>query len=264
MRVLRDWLRRRWAHPLSRGLELDAPHALGVHRQIIRGNPLLQARYVFVYEFFRFLDRELAALNRPALEIGSGAGFLKSYIPDVITSDVVAGEGIDRVEDACALSFADASLRAVYALGVLHHIPEPEKFLHEVERVLVPGGRCVLDEPSSTALGYFMNRHFHHEPTDKHAREWGIVGDGRLTGANMALPYIIFRRDRKRFEELFPRLKIRRILYHDFLRYALSGGLSFRPFVPRGLFGAVNGLEKLAAPLMRWLGQEMIVVLEKT
>jgi len=256
-------LRRRWAHPLSRGIELDGPHALGVHRQIIRSNPLLQARYVFVYELFRSLDTGLAPLNRPALEIGSGAGFLKSYIPDVVTSDVVADEEIDRVEDACALSFADASLRAVYALGVLHHLPNPERFLREVDRVLVVGGRCVLDEPSSTAFGYFMNRHFNHEHTDKHAREWGIVGDGRLTGANMALPYIIFRRDRKRFEELFARLKIRRILYHDFLRYALSGGLSFRPFVPRGLFGAVNALEKLAAPLMRWLGHEMIVVLEK-
>ena len=212
MRLLRDWLRRRWAHPLSRGLELDDPQALGVHGQIIRGNPLLQARYVFVYESFRSLDRELAPLNRPALEIGSGAGFLKSYISDVITSDVVAHEGIDRVEDACALSFADASLRAVYALGVLHHIPEPERFFGEVDRVLAPGGRCVLDEPSSSAFGYFMNRHFNHEHTDKHAREWGIAGDGRLTGANMALPYIIFRRDRGRFEELFPRLKIRRIL----------------------------------------------------
>ncbi len=254
---------RRWAHPLSRGLELDGPQALGVHRQIIRGNALLQARYVFVYEFFRSLDRELAPLNRPALEIGSGAGFLKSYIPDIITSDVVADEGIDRVEDACALSFADASLRAVYALGVLHHIPEPERFFREVERVLVTGGRCVLDEPSSTAFGYFMNRHFHHEYTDRRAAQWGLPVGGRLTGANMAIPYIIFRRDRKRFEELFPRLKNRRILYHDFLRYTLSGGLTFRPFVPRWLFGAVNGLERLAAPLMRWLGHEMIVVLEK-
>lgn len=172
-------------------------------------------------------------------------------------------KGIDRVEDACALSFADASLRAVYALGVLHHIPEPVRFFGEVDRVLAPGGRCVLDEPSSTAFGYFMNRHFNHEHTDKHAREWGIAGDGRLTGANMALPYIIFRRDRGRFEELFPRLKIRRFVYHDFLRYALSGGLSFRPFVPYWCFGAVNGLEKVARPLMRWVGHEMIVVLEK-
>jgi len=248
---------------LSQGLELDSAEALGVHRQIIRSNPLLQARYVFVYEFFRSLDRELAGLKRPALEIGSGAGFLKTYIPDVVTSDVVAAEGIDRVEDACALSFGDASLRAVYALGVLHHIPEPERFLKEIERVLVTGGRCVLDEPSSTAFGYFMNRHFHHEHTDRRAATWVISAGGRLTAANMALPYIIFRRDRGRFEELFPRLKICRILYHDFLRYVLSGGLSFRPFVPSWCFGAVNGLERLAAPLMRWFGQEMIVVLEK-
>jgi SAM-dependent methyltransferase len=264
MSRIRDWLLRRGAHPLTRGLELDGAGAIAVHRQILRDNPLLRARYAFVYEFFRSEDLALRPLGRPCLEVGSGAGFLKSYIPDVITSDVVAGEGIDRVEDACALSFTDASLRAVYVFGVLHHIPEPEKFLRQVDRVLVPGGRCLLDEPSSTLFGYFMNRHFHAEHTDRRASAWGFAGGGRLTGANMALPYIIFCRDRGRFEELFPRLKVRRIVYHDFLRYTLSGGMTFRPFVPRGLFGAVNGLEKLATPLMRWLGHEMIVVLEKT
>jgi len=260
---LRDWLHRRWAHPLSQSLDLDGPEAIVRHRQIIRGNPLLLARYVFVYDLFRSVERTLEPLGRPSLEVGSGAGFLKSYIPDVITSDVVVGEGIDRVEDACALSFEDGALKAVYAVGVLHHLREPGRFLGEVGRVLVTGGRCVLDEPSSTPFGYFMNRHLHQEHTDRHAEEWGIPAGGRLTGANMALAYIIFRRDRGRFEELFPRLKVRQIVYHDFLRYTLSGGLSFRPFVPRCLFGAVNGLEKLAAPLMRWLGHEMIVVLEK-
>jgi len=264
MSGLKDALLRRWAHPLSRQLTLDGPEAVVAHRRIIRSNPLLLARYAFVYDFFRSVEREAQPPGLPSLEVGSGAGFLKSYIPEVITSDVVAGEGIDRVEDACALTFADASLKAVYAFGVLHHLRAPEKFLAEVDRVLATGGRCVLDEPSSTAFGYFMNRHFHREPTDRHAAQWGVAAGGRLTGANMAIPYIIFRRDRRRFEEMFPRLKVRRILYHDFLRYTLSGGLTYRPFVPRWLFGAVNGLERLAAPLMRWLGHEMIVDLEKT
>jgi len=263
MSGIRKWLRRHREHPLSRQLELDGPEALAAHRQIIRENPLLLERYAFVYGFFRAMEREVEPLGLPSLEIGSGAGFLKSYIPDVVTSDVVAGAGIDRVEDACALSFKQGTLKAVFGLGVLHHIPEPEKFFKGLEAVLAPGGRCVLDEPSSTPFGYFMNRHFHDEFTDRNARGWALPPGGRLTGANQALPYIVFRRDRARFEELFPRLKIRRILYHDFLRYTLSGGLSYRPFVPRWCFGVVNVFEKLLSPLMRWIGHEMIVVLEK-
>ena len=261
------FLKKHYAHPLAENLDLDSSSAIAVHRRMIRENPLLMRYYASMYTYFKEKEEELASLKLSSLEIGSGAGFLKDFLPGVITSDVVAGAGIDRVEDACRMSFADHSLKAVYANGVLHHIGDPACCLAEIQRVLAPGGVFVCNEPSSTALGYFMNKHFHHEPTDKNVAGWGFkaeeFGSGRLTGANVALPSLIFRRDAKVFHEKFPCLKIESIKYHDFLRYALSGGLSFRPFVPSFLYWVVDAAEILFKPFMFLVGQEMLVTIRK-
>lgn len=52
-----------------------------------------------------------------------------------------------RLEDATALSFADASLDAVASLDVLEHIPDHRRALAEFARVLRPGGTLVLTAP---------------------------------------------------------------------------------------------------------------------
>jgi len=254
-------------HPLADRLDIDSQEAVSVHRRIIRENPLLMSHYAFIYGCFKAAEESLSGLQLASLEIGSGGGFLKEFLPSVITSDVVLSEGIDRVEDATALSFADGSLKAVYANGVLHHIKEPARCLAEIERVLAPGGLFVCSEPSSTLFGYFMNKNFHKEATDKNAKDWSIeerACGGRLTEANMALPYIIFKRDAALFSRRFERLKIRSVVYYDFLRYTLSGGLSYRPFVPKSLFGLVNALEAASRPLMSILGNSMLVTVQKT
>jgi SAM-dependent methyltransferase len=42
--------------------------------------------------------------------------------------------------DACAMSFPDGSFEVVYSHSVFQHLPEPERGLEEVKRVLAPGG----------------------------------------------------------------------------------------------------------------------------
>ncbi len=51
-----------------------------------------------------------------------------------------------RAEDLTALSFPDASFSYILCWGVLMHIPEVEKALSELVRVLKPGGALVLSE----------------------------------------------------------------------------------------------------------------------
>lgn len=266
MLSLKGYLKKSFSHPLTDKFDIDSYDAVGIHQRIIRENPLLIEHYIFIYKYFKRIEDSLFGLKYPSLEIGSGGGFLKEILSDVITSDVVKSEGIDRIEDACALSFGDNSLKAIYANGVLHHIKDPSKCFFEIERVLVTGGKFVCNEPSSSLFGYFMNRHFHNEHTDKSVKEWRIEEEdaaGRLTGANMALPYIIFKRDAALFRERFKRLKIDSIAYHDFLRYTLSGGLSYRSFVPKMLFGAVNFMEAIFKPVMFVLGNNMLVTVKK-
>lgn len=44
------------------------------------------------------------------------------------------------VGDACKLQYDNAMFDAVYSFGVIHHIPEVEKAVSEIARVLKPGG----------------------------------------------------------------------------------------------------------------------------
>lgn len=263
---LKRFLKSRFSHPLARNLDLDSAQAVSVHRRIIKENKLLLEYYKYVYAYFKKIETGLTHLDYPSLEIGSGAGFLKEFLPNVITSDIVTAEGVDRLEDAMSLTFSDCSLKAVYANGVLHHIKDPKKLFFEVQRVLAPGGMFVCNEPSSTLFGYFMNKCFHHEGTDKSVLDWQIdcqEQNQRLTKANMAMPYIIFKRDAALFRQVFPRLKVVSIIEHDFLRYTLSGGLSYKPFVPEMFFCFVNCLEIIMRPFMRILGNGMIVTVQK-
>jgi 2-polyprenyl-3-methyl-5-hydroxy-6-metoxy-1,4-benzoquinol methylase len=46
--------------------------------------------------------------------------------------------------DAEHLPFASASFDAVTSMGVLHHVPHPERAIEEIHRVLKPGGRLTL------------------------------------------------------------------------------------------------------------------------
>ena len=49
-----------------------------------------------------------------------------------------------RVADAEALDFPDNSFDLVYSHGVLHHTPDTASAVHEIHRVLKPGGRAMV------------------------------------------------------------------------------------------------------------------------
>ena len=135
-------------------------------------------------------------MDGPILELGSGAGFLNESIPGLITSDVFAVSGVDRVVDARSLPFEDSSLRAIVMTNVFHHIPEVEQFLSESQRTLVTGGRIVMVEPWNTKWSRYVHERWHNEPMIPDAETWGFPMTGPLSGANAALPWIVVHRDR--------------------------------------------------------------------
>lgn len=82
--------------------------------------------------------------------------FLKTKA-SVTTSDIVPGfyKTIDKKikqEDATHFSFADASFDIVIANHVLEHIPDDQKAMNEIYRVLRPGGLAILQVPYSESL----------------------------------------------------------------------------------------------------------------
>lgn len=253
-----------WGHPLTRNIDIDSPATISTHRRIILSNPTLKAVYRFWYGQFVSAAHATAHLPLPFIEVGAGASHLEKYIPEVVKTDVVPHDNIERVVDAEALPYPDAGLRGIVMVGVLHHLRTPAQFLKEAQRCLVPGGRLVLIEPSNSPLHRFMIKKLHpHEFYDGSVPHWVNSCTKRLSVANNALAWIIFERDRQKFEKEFPNLKIRRIRRHTLFKYYLSGGLSYRPFFPSFCHGLVDFIEWLATPLTRSLGTMMTIEVER-
>jgi ubiquinone/menaquinone biosynthesis C-methylase UbiE len=73
--------------------------------------------------------------------------------------------------DAERLPFADASFDAVFDFGVLHHVPEWQRGVAEVRRVLRPGGTFFFEEVTRAALERWIYRRFLDHPVENRFSE---------------------------------------------------------------------------------------------
>jgi SAM-dependent methyltransferase len=65
--------------------------------------------------------------------------------------------------DACAVPLADASVDAVVSANLLEHVPDDERALAEIHRVLRPGGRAVLVVPLGPGNYDYYDRFVGHQ-----------------------------------------------------------------------------------------------------
>lgn len=133
--------------------------------------------------FYEMAFDRLTALLKPApnlqiLDAGCGPGyhsmrlarrgfkvtaidFSESILP--VAKENVRGAGLaDSItfqqENLLALTFADAQFDYILCWGVLMHIPEAERALPELVRVLKPGGILILSEPNMHSLESRLKR----------------------------------------------------------------------------------------------------------
>lgn len=238
------------AHPATRDLAIDDPRTTERRRGIIQGNKFLWRIYD---EWYRLLAERIPTGEGRVLELGSGAGFLDQYVPDLIASEVFACPDLDVIDfdvilDARQLPFASASLKAIVMVDVFHHIPDCRAFLHEASRCLRAGGAIVMVEPWVSWFSRLIFTHLHHEPFLPEAEDWRFPSSGPLSGANGALPWIVFQRDRVAFEKEFPALEIQEMKPFMPFRYLVSGGVSLRPLMPGAAFPVWRALESGLRP----------------
>jgi SAM-dependent methyltransferase len=233
-------------------------------RQEWNRRPLTREVY---HRYFEAIGRELAPGLR-TVEIGGGAGNLKSFRPDVRVSDIVATPYVDFVADALELPLADGAADNLILVDVLHHLPRPARFFREAARVLRPGGRVVMLEPYISLFSRVVFRLAHPEPVDLTADPLPVAdvpvfhADGPFA-SNQAIPTLLFARDRARFEQRFPQLRVRTAQLDSVFVYPLSGGFSGPCMVPRFAYGAAWAVERVLSPLRRWLAFRLLVTLER-
>lgn len=203
----------------------------------------------------------------PLLEVGSGSGLLKDFMPEVILSDVVELPWIDRVVDCMRMPFADESLGGVIAIDLLHHVAQPHAFLNEAARVLRPGGRVLLLEPYITPASYLGYRLLHHEDVNLSQYHASLAKDGGKADpweGNLALANLVFNRDAKRWAELQPRLKIAHRQLFSLVDFQLAAGFKPHAYLPHSIFKRLIKLDDWLTVLMPLVAFRIFVVLEKT
>lgn len=222
---------------------LESSESLEQARRRIRDKPALRAFYQEVYGKFAACVARCPA-EGAVLELGSGGGFLREVLPDVVTSDVLPYPGIDTMVDGTRMPFADGALRAIVMLNVFHHIADCAAFLREAARCLVPGGRIFMVDQYPGWLSTPIFRWVHHEGFAPESSTWEFASSGPLSDANGALAWIVFERDRERFVREFPELELVRYAPHSPLRYWLSGGLKWWSLIPRFGVAAATRLDR--------------------
>ncbi len=91
--------------------------------------------------------------------------------------------GIDfSVADAATLPFPDRSMDAVFGFGVLHHVPDWQSALHEVVRVLRPGGIYFFEELFPALYQNFVTRHILLHPEENRFRSRELKETMRRSG----------------------------------------------------------------------------------
>lgn len=131
----------------------------------LMNNPL-RAAIQRHFEARRLLGMGGALNGGHALEVGCGRGVGTRLILDVFGAETVDAFDLDPrmvarartrlsaygprtrlwVGDVTAISAPDASYDAVFDFGILHHVPDWQRGLAEIHRVLRPGGRLYAEE----------------------------------------------------------------------------------------------------------------------
>jgi SAM-dependent methyltransferase len=259
---IREWL----LDPDVAAAEVDGLDHAMANRSVLIRKPLVGKLFQRFYRQCRDFDRRyFGAAQGSRLEIGSGSSRFGETFSDVITSDVQMLPWLDIVLDARQMPFPDGSLRAIYGINVFHHLSDPRRFLREMIRVISPGGGLVLIEPYHGPLARVLFRRLHSsEGFEPDVKTWDMSDSiGPMSGANQALSYVVFTRDRATFLREFPELELVKDYPHTHVWYLASGGVNFRQLVPDSFVGVLSAMERLLSPFDKWIALQHTIVLRK-
>jgi ubiquinone/menaquinone biosynthesis C-methylase UbiE len=143
--------------------------------------------------YHKLIDEQATALvrrvgeGRDVLEVGCGtglilervAGFARRAVGIDLSPGMLArarDRGLEVHEaDCAALPFDDESFDVVYSFKVLSHVPDLDRALAEMTRVLRPGGHLVYDLYNRRSIRYLLKRVFGPRATSKKFDEQAIT-----------------------------------------------------------------------------------------
>lgn len=201
--------------------------------------------------------------KKVVVEVGAGPSFIKELMPSVYTTDILPILNIDFTSNGMKLPIKKGVVKKFIMINVFHHIQDSNKFLSELDRCLIKGGKIIMIEPYNTLWGSIIWKYFHHEKFEPKTMEWKVNGDDPLYSANGALPWIVFSRDKELFLKTYSSLFITSIRTHSFLTYILSGGFSYSQLIPDFLINIVTKVDNIICSYFNQLGIFATIEIQK-
>jgi len=195
-------------------------------------------RQLFSDELSAIKSAITATNPKKIIEIGAAGGITKVVWPEVVTTDVRVGPGVDFEMSAEKIQAEDNSVDVLFGMDALHHARDPRAHFLELNRVLKQSGNAIYIEPNwnffSRLCFKVLLKYLHPEPYDTKQLDWAINNDDPMMG-NQAQGFNIFVRDSIKFQREFPNLKIEILQPLKGLSFLLSGGVHTRLPIPSSL-----------------------------
>ena len=188
--------------------------------------PVLIESYLTMYDIIKNHIKD----NDKTLEIGSGFGYLKKYLPNIITSDYQLNQFVDIELNAYETKFKDNTFDNIIMIDVFHHLEYPNAALKEFNRILKKNGHIIVADVNLGIIPLIIFKLFHHEPIkfnhDISINELNSKENNYF--ANQSYYKRIIINDELNLRSKYFEL-IKEYRWSDF-RYILSGGFSKKKF----------------------------------
>jgi SAM-dependent methyltransferase len=165
-----------------------------------------------------------------------------------IGCDIRKGLGVDRIEDAHALTLPDRSAGTVLLLEILEHLPRPHCAVAEAHRILRDDGLLVVSVPFNYRLHGFPNDYWRFTSSGVHTLLSAFAEKIVFAAGPKVKPSFIFAVAAKQPSQQFSDQKavFEAMIHETFRRSRLPGHLSVLKERSRDFFGYVLGRAHLS------------------
>lgn len=187
--------------------------------------------YQLIKQRFSWMNDYIPGSAKNIIELGCGAGLSKQFIhnENLILTDVLDNEWVDKYEDALNLDYPDNSLDVIICSHMIHHIANPARFLDSIAKHLTRGGGVLIIQDIYTSwIMKVVLRIMRHEGwsdfADVFNRNSICNEPDDPWSANCSIPKLLFS-DKRQFEKEFSELQMIKYERNECFMFLLSGGV---------------------------------------
>ncbi len=142
-------------------------------------------------------------------------------------------------QDACALRYPDGCFDLVYSFGVLHHVPDTQKAIDEIRRVLRDDGQAIV-MLYARGWKHYLKRCFVHGLLFGKRFRYGswqaVYNDISEVNGGSPKTAVFTKREVKALFRAFPHVEIKKKRLGEFFDYKPYGTVMFPRFVSHFLY----------------------------